>query len=247
MGMTTSSLYADMKPNSPTPVEISVELLEKTIEKRSTEKLRNQIASLDAEELGKWLDTDAKKKTFWINVYNSYVIILLRDKPELFEDRSSFFTEKRVTIAGNKFSFDDIEHGFIRRSKVKLSLGILNNPFPGSLEKMYRVDKVDPRIHFALNCGAAACPPVRVYRLQSIDKQLDESAREYLTATTEYSPEEKKVKVTALMSWFRGDFGGKSGALKMLKSYEVLPKDCKPEMEFLPYDWTLDIDNFVKS
>jgi hypothetical protein len=46
------------------------------------------------------------------------------------------------------------------------------------------------------------------------------------------------------MSWFRADFGGKDGAVEMLKLYNVIPKDADPSVSFLEYDWTLELGNY---
>ena len=35
---------------------------------------------------------------------------------------------------------------------------------------------VDPRIHFALNCGAASCPPIRVYTPERLEFGLAAAA-----------------------------------------------------------------------
>ena len=40
--------------------------------------------------------------------------------------------------------------------------------------------ELDPRIHFALNCGATSCPPIRVYSSANLDYQLDRAAASFL-------------------------------------------------------------------
>ena len=42
--------------------------------------------------------------------------------------------------------------------------------------------ELDPRIHFALNCGATSCPPIRVYSSSNLDSQLDRAAASFLCA-----------------------------------------------------------------
>ena len=229
--------------------ELSVQLIENLREGKPTATIQNALANVSEEELRNNLDTEAKKKAFWLNVYNAYVQILLNDNPDLFKDRDSifgynFFSSPQITIAEKDLSLDDIEHGIIRRSKVKISGGYANNPFPGSYEKKFRWDVVDPRIHFALNCGAAACPFIAAYEPGRVNEQLDITTKQYLEKTTDYYPDENRVVVNKLMSWFRADFGGKKGAVKMLKEYEVIPQDARPSIEFKEYDWTLDLGNY---
>ena len=35
------------------------------------------------------------------------------------------------------------------------------------------------RIHFALNCGARSCPPIRVYAAAKLETQLNTAARSF--------------------------------------------------------------------
>ena len=46
------------------------------------------------------------------------------------------------------------------------------------------------------------------------------------------------------MSWFRGDFGGPSGAIQMLKEYDVIPDNADPSISYKDYDWTLELGNY---
>lgn len=229
--------------------KLSMILLQNVREGKPTKHIESKLAEVSQEELNTDLDTESEKKAFWLNIYNAYVQILLTEKPELFEDRNSwfgynFFSSPQVTIAGKELSFDDIEHGIIRHSKIKLSMGYWNKWFPSEYEVMFRWEEVDPRIHFALNCGAKACPYIAIYDPEKVEEQLDISSKQYLEKTTEYNADKGKVKVNALMSWFRADFGGKDGAVEMLKRYEVIPQDADPSVSFLDYDWTLELGNY---
>ncbi len=240
-----SSISAKSHPNKEYPyVQLSQDLVKAAKNTSSYEDIKQKLANVPVDTLSKELDTDAAKKAFWINTYNAYVQLILTENPELFKDRNSFFGEPRVTIAGKKLSFDDIEHGIIRGSEVKWLLGMVKDPFANSYEKAFRVDNTDGRVHFALNCGAKSCPEVAIYDANVMDQQLDIAAKQYLQKTSTYKPEEDKVYVTSLFSWFRGDFGGKDGVRDFLKKYEVIPKDADPDLEFKDYDWTLDLGNY---
>ncbi|HMQ47017.1 MAG TPA: DUF547 domain-containing protein [Saprospiraceae bacterium] len=212
---------------------------------KPADQFMQQIAEASIEALQKELHDDSAKLAFWINLYNGSVQNILMAHPELFEDRGSFFKAKQIEVAGRMLSLDDIEHGMIRKSKLKLSLGYLGKLFVKSFEKKLRVKNIDPRIHFALNCGAKSCPPVAIYDPQKVFTQLEMSSEKYLTETTKYFPEKKEVEITVLFSWFRGDFGGLKGVRKMLKSYQLIPEDSKPDLKFADYDWTLSTGNFI--
>lgn len=180
---------------------------------------------------------------FWINVYNATVQYRLRADPDQF-DRRSFFGRALIEIAGQPLSLDDIEHGIIRRSQWKYGLGYIRKPFARGFEKRHRLDELDERIHFALNCGAASCPAVFGYEASRVDEQLDEAARAYLEETAEYDPSANQAVVPRLCLWYRGDFGGKRGIQQLLRRYEVVPADATPSLSYADYDWSLDLDVF---
>ncbi|MFT6993789.1 MAG: hypothetical protein ACJA1P_000516, partial [Maribacter sp.] len=112
-------------------------------------------------------------------------------------------------------------------------------------ERKLRVDKRNYRIHFALNCGAKDCPPVAIYEWERLDEQFKKGTSTYLKNTTVYTKEKKEVAVTALFSWFRGDFNGKSGVKKILKKQGLIPTTKDMDLSYKNYDWTLDLDNFI--
>ena len=239
--------FSSADPNREYPyVGLSKQLVQTARNNKDHSAIKEKLANVPMDTLAAELDSDEAKKAFWINVYNGFVQHILTENPELFEDRGKFFGEPRVTIAGKELSFDDIEHGIIRGSRVKWLLGLIKDPFAGEYEKTFRVDKTDGRIHFALNCGAKSCPYVAVYDAKYMDEQLDEIARQFLNRTSTYEPQDEEVHVTSLFSWFRGDFGGKSGIKDdFLKKYDVIPADADPDLEFKPYDWTLELGNYT--
>lgn len=46
------------------------------------------------------------------------------------------------------------------------------------------------------------------------------------------------------MGWFRGDFGGKKGILKLLWQAGEVLAGKQPKITFKKYDWNLYLDNF---
>lgn len=200
------------------------------------------LAAADAASLAKSLSTDARKKAFWLNLYNAFVQKFLAENPERYKSRRSFFTKKQIVVAGASLSLDDIEHGLLRHSKWKWSLGYLNKPFPSAFEKTFRVDTLDSRIHFALNCGAKSCPPIAFYDPEAINRQLDLAAKAYLAGEAEKKA--GAVYLPAFMSWFRADFGGKRGMRKLLRQYAVIGPDEEPKLRFKKYDWALFLNHY---
>jgi len=202
-----------------------------------------RLKKVDEKELQQFLDTDSKKYAFWLNIYNGFIIHILSIQPELYDDRKSFFKMKQVEIGGRLLSFANIEHGIIRRSQCEYGLGYLRNPFAPKYQRKYRPKEKDYRIHFALNCGARSCPPVDIFNAENVDSKLDELMALYLKKVTSYDEQKNSVTTTPLTSWFRGDFGGKKGTKKILLKEGLIP-DTKVDIEYGPYDWTIDLDNF---
>lgn len=225
-------------------IEISQQLLLAAKTKEPTDSLVAILQSITETELEKQVVTEDQKKSFWINIYNAYTQIILSKNPDKYKKRSSFFGDKQIIIAGKKLSLDDIEHGILRHSKIKWSLGYLDKLFPSSFEKKNRVNKVDYRIHFALNCGAKSCPPIAFYKPAQLNKQLDVATQVYLKGECEYKEEENKVYVPALMGWFRRDFGGKKKMKELLKKLSIVRADKNSSVRFKKYDWNLFLENY---
>ena len=202
------------------------------------------LKDLNYTELLNGLKNDDDKKAFWINLYNAYTNASLHKAPQQYKSRNKFFKTKNIIIAGKIFSLDKIEHGILRRSKIKWSLGYLNKLFPSKTEKDLRVDKLDSRIHFALNCGAKSCPPIAFYNAEKINTQLDLAATGYLSAEAVYDKETNILKLPTILSWFRRDFGGKKKIIELLKTKQLLATNVKPAIKFKKYDWTLYLDNY---
>jgi hypothetical protein len=225
------------------PAEVSAQFLEAIKDGKPLDTYIDQLAKYNVAYLEQYLDNDDKRLAFWINVYNGFIQHILSASPEQYEDRNAFFKKPMIDIAGRTMSFASIEHGIIRHSQYELFLGYLTKLFPPDYEKRLRVKERDSRIHFALNCGAKSCPPVKVYRHETLQRQLTESTISYLGETTIYHPEADHAEVVALFSWFRGDFGGGEGIRDMLVQYNAV--NTRPEkVTTLYYDWTLDLDNW---
>lgn len=225
-------------------VQLSVDFLRAIEANKNTDKYLTQFEQIDNKKFMEEVNTDAEKLTFWMNLYNGMIQDILKKNPKAYEDRGAFFAKKQVPFAGKMLSFDTMEHGVLRKGVSKKSWGYFSNPFGSDWHEDYEVKETDWRIHFALNCGAKDCPPIRIYESETIYEQLNASAQQYMDKQVNYKPEKEEVYVPALMSWFRADFGGLDGGLEILKEYNKVPKDKHPNLEFKDYDWTLALGTF---
>ncbi|MBX9783202.1 MAG: DUF547 domain-containing protein [Chitinophagaceae bacterium] len=200
--------------------------------------------NISFDELTAALNTDAKAKAFWLNIYNAYTQVLLQKNPGAYKHRNRFFKSRSIGIAGMKLSLDFIEHHIIRRSEWKPGLGYIKLLFPSSLEKQLRLSKKDYRIHFALNCGAKSCPPIAFYDDEKLEEQLNLAEKSFIKNDAGFDEAANQVSVSKIFSWFRGDFGGKKGLKKLLLKHSMVPAGKKVKLKFRPYDWRLLLKKF---
>lgn len=226
-------------------LKLSYEMLSELKEERKIDSQVDILKSATIEELRDQLDNDDKKFAFWINIYNAYILHILREDSTLYEDRRNFFKEKQFTIAGEEMSFADVEHGIIRRSQLQYFLGYIRNPFAPRYQRKLRPKQKEYRVHFALNCGAKSCPPIEILKAEKLDAQLNKLTETYLNKVTNYDKAKNEVTTTPLASWFRGDFGGKGGTKEILLEFDLVPSK-KVDLKYGPYDWSLDLYNFAE-
>ncbi|MBB3696738.1 DUF547 domain-containing protein [Flammeovirga yaeyamensis] len=138
-------------------IKLSEELLEAVRKKKPTFIVESVLKNIELEELKLQLYNDRRRKAFWINIYNAYYQIHIEDYKH---EKLMIFSKRIIEIANHKFSLDDIEHGILRKLNFKYGLGYVPLLFADKVIKELAVEKLDYRIHFALNCGAKSCPPI---------------------------------------------------------------------------------------
>ncbi|MEO8217487.1 MAG: DUF547 domain-containing protein [Acidobacteriota bacterium] len=195
--------------------------------------LRQKMAGVNVGSLSK-----KEQLAYWINLYNINVVSVvvehypLKSIRDLSTDpiiRLNVFKTDRVPFGKGKIALNDIENDRIREGFK------------------------DPRIHFAINCAAKSCPPIRTeaYRGAKIDEQLDDQARKFLNgphgARVEMKGNTAVVHVTKIMDWFGDDFekwgGGKQAFLRRFLSGDNLAalKSAKTiRFDYDDYDWGLN-------
>ena len=217
------------------PIELSKQLLDDVRKGESHSDIIREIKELDQDTLEKELDTDEKKKAFWINFYNAESQLIVEEHPVLHRIKL-VFSIPFSQVAGKRLSLNKIEYGILRKSKNILGL---RKHFEPEFEKRFRVDKVDPRIHFALNCGSESCPAIRYYEPDKIDEQLDMATENYLAQEIEV--EGDVIKVPKMFDWFDGDFGGVHGVREFLERYGY---DDFDRIEYKQFRWSQNTRDF---
>lgn len=229
-------------PTAADLIALSQELLDAV---RNAESNPAAIAALERLDFGvivQALSSDGARKTFWINIYNAFNLILMQQLPPGNKQaRIRVFFVKRMKVAGISMSLNQIEHGILRRSRIWWAKGWLSNPIPSRWIAKAQVQQLDPRIHFALNCGANGCPAIRHYTLEGIDKELELATKVFLEFETKVTAE--TVELSEILRMYLGDFGGKKALLRWLGNY--LPGIQRGmKIRFRPYDWTLNLQKW---
>lgn len=203
------------------------------------DSLLNLLSTLASKTLFIQLDSDAKKKSFWINVYNATTQLILKKDTTVYTNRNRFYAKRWITVAGEALSLDEIEHGILRKNRSKLSLGYFRKLKSTAFIRSAMVSEIDYRIHFALNCGAKSCPPILFYHAEKLEEELELATFNYLQQECERRVEQ--IIIPKLFRWFRADFGGKQGIYSILKKYDVIPQNEKPKIRYKAYDWALHL------
>ncbi|MDJ1431297.1 DUF547 domain-containing protein [Halostagnicola sp. A-GB9-2] len=236
-------------PTQLDPLSLSADLLYAVRTADDVDWLKRHLATLERSHLLRSLRGREQRLAFWLNCYNAYLHLLCESSPSIIDgsslERWKFYARDRIPIAGVWLSLADIEHGMLRGSKHPWGLGYLPRPFPSSFEREFRLESVDPRIHFALGRIGETGPPSTVFSSADIDEELDLTTEWYLEETVVYDAGSNTATVPFLFLWYRGDFGGGSGVLEFLREYDALPETAVPRLEYESMygeDWSIDIE-----
>ncbi|KAL5007512.1 hypothetical protein ScPMuIL_016318 [Solemya velum] len=154
--------------------------------------------------------TEDEKKSFFLNIYNALTIHGLADLetlPKSVLDVKQFWRRTGYKIGQNVFSLDDIEHGILRGNR---SHPASTDPQFSSKDPRlkFALKKLDPRIHFALVCGAKSCPAINVYTPANIDQALDVATRNFALEEVSMFTEVDEIWLSRIFQWYQDDFGG---------------------------------------
>ena len=147
------------------------------------------------------LDTQDARLAFWINLYNALVLhsVLESGVEESVREQDGFFDRYAYCVGGLTFTPNDIEHGVLRGVKFD----------DDDARAPHVAPRLDPRLHFALNCASTGCPPIASYSADDIDEELDSATRSFVNSASEVrvDPAAGKVSLSPIFDWYAGDFG----------------------------------------
>jgi hypothetical protein len=200
-----------------------------------TTSFQDSLQNVSLNSLTELCEDNEAHLAFWLNIYNASVQVRLTQNLDKYAHRERFFNERWISIGGKKISLNDIELGILGREK--------KGEFIGKLQTKH----FDSRIHFALNCGAASCPPIRVYTKKNIHQELDAATRQFLLNNSSYTQFSNTLKVDELLKWYATDFEGTNGIIALHQRYGIVPLGVNPTVVFSAYDWKVKSKAFDSS
>jgi hypothetical protein len=138
----------------------------------------------------------AEQMAYWINLYNALVVRLVVDHYPIASIRdigsgtgapgAGPWRRELVEVEGVPLSLHDIAHRILR--------------------PIWR----DPRVHYALACGAVGCPNLQPepFEAEQLERQLSEAAMAYVNHARCIRIEDDQLALSSLYRWYRDDFGG---------------------------------------
>jgi hypothetical protein len=179
------------------------------------------IHGLSRVDLGT-IKTDNEKKAFWINVYNgltNYWIIEKGIKRSMLERPLLVFFSK-INIGGYQYSLDDIEHGILRknqRSPIKFWRQFSDK----DPRNAYKVEKLDYRIHFALNCGGKSCPALSFYTESKLEEQLKMAEENFAEQEFLVNKASKTISCSKIFKLYKHDFAEMYTGMAEYRGYKI--------------------------
>ncbi|GFR43319.1 hypothetical protein Agub_g4387 [Astrephomene gubernaculifera] len=205
---------------------------------------------------------------FAINLYNALIIhalVALGLTRMTAAQRSTFFSRTaKYNIGGLDFSADDLEQGVLRGNRAGAThlLSLLGLPqlagghfSRGDPRARKVVSPIDPRIHFALVCGARSCPPIKLYSAANLEEGLAAAAEAFCATEVQVDRAAREVRLSKIFKWYAIDFG--SNKLERLSYLAGFLPECAREdllallqeaksgvgdirVSYKEYDWNLN-------
>jgi hypothetical protein len=205
---------------------------------------RERLAAFDSGGL----DTREKFNAFLLNAYNFFMIShLLEERPngKLVDSvwdyggrfnpfRANVFERDLFDIGGAKYSLDAIEKGIL--------LG----------DDAWERGWAEARVHFAVNCAAVGCPPLRaeIYTPDNVDALLAENTRRAFNTPRHLHTNGRTLYLSSVFDWYEDDYVREAGSVRdFIRQYAdhdvIEAMNDTNRIRYIDYDWTLNApENF---
>jgi hypothetical protein len=170
--------------------------------------------------------------------------------------RLKLYASSSYNIGGLIFSLNEIENGLLRGNR-KSAVPLTFVPFRRRDDPKRKLQLLcDPRIHFALNCGAISCPPIAVYSSEpdELNNQLALATEGFLDASVSFEPSSRSIVLSMLFKWYRQDFGEsdeeiidwikRNGTVKLRERFAAFEESIGGrkgiKLKYSEYNWNLN-------
>lgn len=159
-----------------------------------------------------------ERLAYWINAYNLFTVQLIVNNYPVKKitnlDGGKTWDIKRIEIDGKKYSLNQIENEILR-PQFK-----------------------DARIHFAINCAAASCPPLhnRAFTAENVQSLLDKRTRKFIRSSAN-TLTESNIKISKIFDWYSSDF---ADIVTFLNKYAAVKIKTDAKVEYKEYIWNIN-------
>ena len=185
---------------------------------QALQRVVDAIATQNVSSLGQ-----KEQLAFYLNAYNAWIIHEVLEKyptKSIKDALFTFFTGKRIKVAGEEMSFNRLEKDII---------------IPRFKE---------PRIHAALNCASQSCPPLlnEPFRADKLDAQLERLAKGFVNSErgVRVSSDNSSAQVSKIFDWYKDDFAAGGGAVGFINKRRSKPLPDGIKISYQDYDWALN-------
>lgn len=159
---------------------------------------------------------------FYVNAYNAWILHETLGKyptKSVKDALFTFFTSKRIKVAGDQTGFKALEDNVIRK------MG-------------------DPHVHVALNCASRSCPPLQAeaFRAEKLDAQFEKLAKAFVNSDrgVMMGADKKSVQLSKIFDWYKDDFKGEGGPVAFINKRRSTPIPSDAKISYQDYDWSLN-------
>lgn len=175
------------------------------------------ISKENASAMGK-----QQQLAFYVNAYNAWILHEALGKYPTNSVKDvlfTFFTSKRITVAGQQTSFKALEDNVIRKFG-------------------------DPHVHFALNCASRSCPPLNrtAFSADKLDGQFEVLAKGFVNSErgVKFNAATKSAELSKIFDWYKDDFKAEGGAIAFINKRRSTPLPADAKISYQDYDWGLN-------
>ena len=159
------------------------------------------------------------KIAYWINVYNAFTIQNVIGKYPIKSimdlDGGKVWTTQKINIGGKDYTLDAIE----KQVLIK--------------------DLQEPRVHFAVNCAAASCPPLlnAAWSPEKLETLLEERTKTFINNSKYNKITLITAEISPIFNWYAADFGDVKA---FISKYSLTKLPSFGALKYKKYDWTLN-------